>query len=164
MTNSYDRVGGLSRMKYIAAAQQLLQPALQQSQLLPEEASASASRKCLSSGKPAQQLHRLRLHWYHTDWAKPAGMLAALPAYSLTALELDWEYQDIIGVDGSTLSALLARLSSLQQLRLAAQCSRAGIPGECLAGIASLGQLTELVLQGQWRQLPQRAKQPVQQP
>jgi hypothetical protein len=88
-------------------------------------------------------------------------MLADLPPHSLTALYL--RVQSSTGADGSTLSALLARLSSLQQLRLstnfALEAPRLGISGSCLAGITCLSQLTELVLEGSWRQ----AEQPLQQ-
>uniref|UniRef100_A0A383WHS6 Uncharacterized protein n=1 Tax=Tetradesmus obliquus TaxID=3088 RepID=A0A383WHS6_TETOB len=74
------------------------------------------------------------------------------------------DFQTSIGVDGNRLSALLARLSSLQQLRLSPAVYGVSIPGSCLAGVARLGQLTELVLGGSWQAADQPLQQLLQQP
>uniref|UniRef100_A0A383WPB8 Uncharacterized protein n=1 Tax=Tetradesmus obliquus TaxID=3088 RepID=A0A383WPB8_TETOB len=89
-------------------------------------------------------------------------MLADLPAHSLTALDL--EFQLSIGADGRALSALLARLSSLQQLRLSTVDGCVSIPGSCVAGIASLSQLTQLELAGSWKEVGEPLQQQLQQP
>ncbi|KAF6257867.1 hypothetical protein COO60DRAFT_1701593 [Scenedesmus sp. NREL 46B-D3] len=69
------------------------------------------------------------------------GMLAALPAHSLTHLDL----QGLHGpVDGPAASAALARLTHLQRLRI--DIWRA--PYSCLAGVAQLNRLTWLELHG----------------
>jgi hypothetical protein len=68
-----------------------------------------------------------------------AGMLAALPAHSLT--NLDVSIGLLAPVDGQAASAALARLSNLQQLHVASADVYS-----CLAGVAQLSQLTTLHL------------------
>ncbi|KAF6260108.1 hypothetical protein COO60DRAFT_1637784 [Scenedesmus sp. NREL 46B-D3] len=71
------------------------------------------------------------------------GMLAALPAHSLTHLDLRGLHGP---VHGPAVSAALARLTNLQRLRVAIWRA----PYSCLAGVAQLNQLTWLELGGSW--------------
>lgn len=66
--------------------------------------------------------------------AGTAGMLAALPAHSLTQLRLT---ELMLPVDGAAVSAALARLSNLQQLYL-------DDPNRCRSFLAALPQLQQL--------------------
>jgi hypothetical protein len=161
---AYDREDGTTAEQYSAVAHQLLQPALQLARLLPAEAAAAggSASSAKSLEHPHQKQPGLQLQRFRSNLPGCAGMLTDLPAHSLTALDL--EFQSKIGADGSALSALLARLSSLQQLRLSSMCSRISIPGSCLAGIASLPQLTELILDGTWQQYEQPLQQLLDQP
>lgn len=158
-----DTVEVVPAQQYMAVAHQLLQPALRLARLLPAEAAAAAaavdgSASCAGPVTGPQQQPGLQLQRFYSNWPRSAAMLADLPAQSLTALDLDFQLS--IGVDGSSLSALLARLSSLQQLRLSTVGYDIRVPVSCLAGIAGLRQLTELVLEGYW---DEKVEQPLQQ-
>lgn len=74
-------------------------------------------------------------------------MLSALPAHSLTHLDLTLPPTGM--VDAAALSSALARLTNLQQLRLE---KWQGLPmaGSCLGGILQLCRLTMLQLGGNW--------------
>jgi hypothetical protein len=153
------------------AEQQLLLPALQLARFLPDEAvtsitpapaaaaaaapaaAAAAGQGVVASSFPQQE--RLRLTSF-TSNLKPAGLLGALPAHSLTALHLS--PIDSLGADGRALSALLARLSSLKQLILASP-GYEKLPGSCLEGIAQLTGLTSLELANGWRGLDEPLQQ-----
>ncbi|KAF6263254.1 hypothetical protein COO60DRAFT_486948 [Scenedesmus sp. NREL 46B-D3] len=73
------------------------------------------------------------------------GMLAALPAHSLTRLDLQGHEGP---VDGAAVSAALARLRNLQQLHIAGESW--SDPARCLTGVAQLTRLTLLELDGDW--------------
>jgi hypothetical protein len=79
-----------------------------------------------------------------------AALLAALPAHSLTKLEL--AYADNTAVDGPALSAALARLSNLRQLSIISDMHD-NLPGSCLEGVMQLSCLTSLKLAGDWSDL-----------
>jgi hypothetical protein len=136
-------------------AEQLLLPALQLARFLPDAtvagmipalaATPAAAAAAAGEGVVAsvsQQQGRLRLTSF-TSNLRAAGILGVLPAHSLTALHLS--PIDSLGADGRQLSALIARLSSLKQLRLAGRGPRS-MPGSCFAGIAQLTDLTALEL------------------
>jgi hypothetical protein len=103
----------------------------------------------------------LRLQGFSSNLPRSASMLADLPSHSLTALDLD--IQASTGAGDSNLSAQLARLSSLQQLRLSSGILGDSIPDSCLAGIAGLGQLTQLTLDGIWQHIVEPLKQLLEQ-
>ncbi|KAF6251461.1 hypothetical protein COO60DRAFT_1644947 [Scenedesmus sp. NREL 46B-D3] len=95
------------------------------------------------------------------------GMLAALPAHSLTHLDLDLSGMYRLG-DGSAVPAALARLTNLQRLRItfrAVPLHRRGSPTySCLAGVAQLTRLTWLEVGNNWygsEQLQQLLVQPL---
>jgi hypothetical protein len=83
-------------------------------------------------------------------------VLAALPADSLTALDLS--PVESIGADGRQLSALIARLSSLKQLTLAGPGTES-MPRSCFEGVAQLTGLTSLELGWKWRGVEESIQQ-----
>jgi hypothetical protein len=147
---------GLTEEQYWLAAEQLLLPALQLARSPLDQAiagvisAAAAAAAAAGQGGVAssgKQQGRLRLTSF-TSNLRAAGMLAALPADSLTALDLS--PMGSIGADGRQLSALVARLSSLKQLKLDGP-GTPSVPGSCFEGIAQLTGLTALELgQGWW--------------
>jgi hypothetical protein len=76
-----------------------------------------------------------------------ADLLAALPAHSLTKLELN--YADNSAVDCSALSAALARLSNLRQLSITADHDNQ-LSGSCLSDVQQLSCLTSFKLACEW--------------
>jgi Leucine-rich repeat (LRR) protein len=132
----------------------VLHQALQLAGTMPASPAALASATAAVSdglgGNTAAQQHQLQQGWrlasYSSDMLR-AELLAALPAHSLTRLDL---YPGISctrsGEDYSTIAAALARLISLQHLNLV--LSTGGIPGSDLAGVAQLSRLTALTLRG----------------
>jgi hypothetical protein len=136
-------VDGLPWQLHLQAAQQLLQQALQLATALPAAAAAAAAVAAGQQSAAAdeqQQQQPVRLPNFRNatmiNMAGTAGMLAALPAHSLTRLDLttsEWQRP----VNSAAVSAALARLSNLQQLRL---CNPQPISGCCLV------QLTRLTL------------------
>jgi hypothetical protein len=132
---------------------------------VPAAAGVSASSSGVMSANPQQQQQQQqqqqgwRLGSFSCDMPGAAGMLAALPAHSLTHLDLDVRLSgDMMTADG--LSAALARLSNLQQLCIQSGAgSRAPasglqpsidipeIPSSYLVtGVGQLTQLTSLIL------------------
>jgi hypothetical protein len=109
-----------------------------------------------------QQQRGLRLVSFTGDLPGMPGMLAALPAHSLTQLDLDLLLTSVLS--GPGLAAALARLSNLQHLSLS-KAESTGIPTSCLSGVAQLSRLTSLSLGGQWSggqlQLQQYLAQPL---
>jgi hypothetical protein len=93
-----------------------------------------------------KQQGRLRLTSFASN-LRVAGMLGALPADSLTALDLS--PLDSIGADGRQLSTLIARLRNLKQLSMSGPGTKS-VPGSCLEGIAQLTGLTTLELGEHW--------------
>jgi hypothetical protein len=91
-------------------------------------------------------------------------MLSSLPAYSLTRLDLKLGYKGLL--NGPQLSAALAQLSSLQQLRIAMGEVRDcyPFPGSALAGIAQLSKLTSLTVAGEFQGLTKSLQQLLMQP
>jgi hypothetical protein len=152
---------GLTEEQYWLVVEQLLLPALQLARSPPEEAIAgviSAAAAAAGQGGVAssgKQQGRLRLTSF-TSNMRAAGMLAALPADSLTALDLS--PMGSIGADGRQLSALVAHLSSLKQLKLAGP-GTPSVPGSCFEGIAQLSGLTALELGQGWWDVDQQLQQ-----
>jgi hypothetical protein len=136
-------VDGLPWQRHLEAAQQLLQPAI-----------AAAGQDGREPLKNISSIHVIG----------DTGMLAALPAHSLTNLDVR---SGLLGpVDGQAASAALARLSNLQQLRLRTDSTDLY---SCLAGLAQLSQLTSLELEHYARQAsqagdPQQLQQLLAQP
>jgi hypothetical protein len=139
-------VGAQPPAAEVSAAEELRQ-ALQLAALRPalgdtHVAPSSAANQLASS---AQQ-GALRLASLSSDLPGAAGLLAALPAHSLTRLELGLERSGSSG-SSSALSAALAQLSNLQQLHISGGHDS---HGSCLAGITQLSCLTSLRLAGCW--------------
>uniref|UniRef100_A0A383W7L2 RNI-like protein n=1 Tax=Tetradesmus obliquus TaxID=3088 RepID=A0A383W7L2_TETOB len=117
---------GMSRMpelqwqQHLAVAQQLLQLALQLASSAERPEAATASQQ-----QQQQQQACLRLSSFSSNCLVTLDMLAALPAHSLTHLDLNLMHSP--AMDGSALSAALARLSSLQQLSLSNDSRHRGI-------------------------------------
>jgi hypothetical protein len=128
-----------------------------------------AAGAALESSKQQQQQQQqgLRFVSFSTDCLLSPSLLAALPAHSTRLdlqLQLGYEYDseeyyygieddfEDDWVEGPAVSAALAQLSSLQELRfgnVAAPNSMA-LPGSCLDGISQLSHLTLLELTGDW--------------
>uniref|UniRef100_A0A383VXL9 Uncharacterized protein n=1 Tax=Tetradesmus obliquus TaxID=3088 RepID=A0A383VXL9_TETOB len=136
---------------FIEIAQQLMQPAMALAAtagIAPPAAPAAMNLPVLLQQQQQQQ-RSLRLVSFTADLPGMPGMLAALPAHSLTRLQLDfWASAKF---SGARLAADLARLSNLQQLSLTKEQGKAGgIPTSCLDGVAQLTRLSHLSLGGQW--------------
>jgi hypothetical protein len=140
---------------------QLLQQTIQQAAGLqygdePPPAEGGAAAICLRQQQ--QQQPRLRLASFSSDSLCDASMVAALPAHSLTHLDLDVGPEDTF--DAPALFAALAQLSSLQQLWLTNKRGfSSSTPGSCLAGVAQLSRLTCLGLDGCWPEVQQPLQQ-----
>jgi hypothetical protein len=92
-------------------------------------------------------------------------MLRLLPAHSLTQLDLSLGTEPRGLVKALAVSAAVARLSNLQQLRLSS-AGKQSLRGNCLACVPQLSRLTSLVLKGNWcgsmSMLQQLLSQPLQ--
>lgn len=141
---------------YLEAAQYFMQRALQ---LAPPPLNLASAAKHLTAlqqqnnqrqQQQQQQQQRLQLRSF-TSGLAGAKVLAALPADSLTRLEL--HFRSMKAADGPPTSAALARLSSLQQLILHGPRQHPPMPSSCLAGVAVLSRLTSLELDGLWLNL-----------
>uniref|UniRef100_A0A383VBF8 Uncharacterized protein n=1 Tax=Tetradesmus obliquus TaxID=3088 RepID=A0A383VBF8_TETOB len=106
--------------------------------------SAGQNTAAVHQPQPQQQQQRQQAmqvpSFSSITMAGTVGMLAALPAHSLTHLHLE---QLFAPCDGAVVSAALVRLSSLQELRLGDVGS---VSCDCLAALAQLKQLTSLEL------------------
>jgi hypothetical protein len=135
-------------------------------------ASTHAAALLPSSDRPQQQQQQqgLQLASFSTNCLAVPGLLAALPAHSLTRLHLNLQLValqaralPLADMDGSAVSAALVQLSSLRQLHISNSLNC--LPGSCLAGIAQLRQLTLLKLQGSWEwDVEEQLLQPLAQP
>jgi hypothetical protein len=141
-------VEGLQAEVHYRAAHKLLQQAMQLATAAPVAAVVPNDQT------PSQHQQGLQLvSFSSTCLAQPGalGVLAALPAHSITQLSLD-----VCGkaVDAAAFSAALTRLHALQQLHLVRQMtftvSTLPTIGNCLGGISQLTQLTSLWLEGDW--------------
>jgi hypothetical protein len=173
--NLGDTIHGVPRDQYVEMAQLLLQPAL----LTPvtpaahlQQSAASSRAECSTTNgdtsaaarhqqqltQQQQQQNPMRLASFSTNWLATPAVLAALPAHSLTCLQLAAEYSS--QVDGAALSAAIARLSSLQQLHLSS-----GLARSCASSIAQLSRLTSLTLHAcLWGRREEQVQWLVQQP
>jgi hypothetical protein len=117
-------------------------------------AAAAAQRAAAAAGALAgqqqqqrqQQQQGLRMTSYRSGCLSKPGavdILSALPAHSLTQLDLSFGLEGGGALDAAAVSAALARLSSLQQLRLSS-AGMASITGNCLASVPQLSTLTSL--------------------
>jgi hypothetical protein len=148
-------VHGLPWEQHVAAVQQLLQQALQVAVLQAAVTAGKAAVACAPAAPQQQQLQQqqqqqqrgLRLSSFATNCLVTPDTLAALPAHSLTHLDIDLEHSK--PMDGTVLSAASAQLSSLQHLSLVNE-SQVSVAGRCLLGLAQLRQLTLLKLCGNW--------------
>jgi hypothetical protein len=170
-------VHGLPMEHHAAAVQQLLQQMLQLAAAAPESATsasllpapAAATTTSLSDVRACaqqqqqQQQRRLRLVRFSSNMLASSSMLAALPAHSLTRLEMDFAFSSSSSLNGQSMSAALAQISNLQQLQLGTS-SQTSVPGSCLAGIVQLSQLTSLRLEGMWSELDESLQQLLAQP
>jgi hypothetical protein len=138
-------VDGLPWDRHFEAGQQLL---LQSLQLAAVPSAAAAAGIAPNN----QQQQGLRLQSFSSYWRGTPALLSALPAHSLTQLHLDLGWPPAAGqggyydLDELAAAPALARLSSLQELRLSNTGYRCSYPASCAAGIAQLSQLTLLDL------------------
>jgi hypothetical protein len=135
-------------------------------------AAAAAATGCQDTEHSLQhlQLHCLQLHSFSGTVPTPLAMLAALPAHSLTCLNLTCT--DMSAASASprqkcgnieALAAALQRLSSLHQLSLSSALSNR-LHGSCLADIKQLSRLTSLKLSGCWDAMDRPLQQLLLQP
>uniref|UniRef100_A0A383VAA8 F-box domain-containing protein n=1 Tax=Tetradesmus obliquus TaxID=3088 RepID=A0A383VAA8_TETOB len=154
--DALDNICGLDSELHREAAQQLVQQALQLATALPAAAAAAAAAAVAAPPSPAsaaeqdaaavsQQLQQQQQHVRLPAISSvildgTAGMLAALPAHSLTHLHLHLLEPPF---KSAVVSAALMRLTNLQELCVddfdVIQCG-------CLAGLSQLTQLTLLEL------------------
>jgi hypothetical protein len=164
-----DKVHGLQKEAHYRTASRLLQQALQLA-ALPQANTVSAAAGAAAAGiqTPQQQQQQQQglqvVSLSSSCLAKPGalGILAALPAHSLTHLDLTF---NSCVVDASLVSAALMRLSSLQELHLK-RCLATRVTGSCAPAIMQLSRLTSLRLEGcHWcgsgEQLQQLLAQPL---
>jgi hypothetical protein len=136
-------VDGLLWELHSEAAQQLLQQALQLSTALPAAtAAAYHSTAAQQQQQQQQQPQPLRLpNISSVTMPGNAGMLAALPAHSLTHLRILQLWQP---VNYAAVFAALSQLRNLQQLYI----DDTDISANCPASLVQLSQLTLLELDG----------------
>jgi hypothetical protein len=139
-------IHGLQAEEHYRTAFGLLQQAMQMA--------APTAALCAAGAPAGQQQHQqgLRMTSYRSGClSKPGalGALSALPAHSLRQLDLSYRPEGGGTVDASAVSAALARLSSLQQLRLSS-AGGAALTGNCLASVPQLSRLTSLVMNFNW--------------
>jgi hypothetical protein len=150
-------IHGLQQDVHYRAVHKLLQQSLQLAALGSTPRTAlehgAAAATASASAAAAQQRCGLRLVSFSSRCEKPGavGVLAALPAHSLTSLHLSVEHTGTVDCRG--LSAALARLSCLQQLQLvmwpfASYVEFTG--GSCLDSVSQLSKLTALQVEGEW--------------
>jgi hypothetical protein len=136
---------------HVDEAQRLLHRALQLAGTMPAPPTAAmlsgtAAVAASVRGDTAAQQQRWRLASFRSNLPS-AELLAALPTYSLTRLDLyDGRCRTCSDEDNSSIAAALAPLSSLQHLLL--MIRESGIPVSALAGVAQLSRLTALELYG----------------
>jgi hypothetical protein len=130
----------------------------------PAAASATISAACDDQQHQQLQSPGLHLASFSCDVPAGVGLLAALPAHSLTHLDLHLENSS--SSNSAELSAALARLINLQQLQLyssyVTRTFSGRLHGECLGGLAQLTQLTSLKLGGYWTAVEQPLQQLLQ--
>jgi hypothetical protein len=143
-----------------AFPQQLAQ-ALQQAAASAAGSSAVAASRSRQQQQQQQQQGGLQLVEYTSGFLGSSAVLGALPAHSLTQLDLDWCCGGT--TSGPTLSKALVRLSNLQRLRLGNSSGNRDMPA-CFAGIAQLKQLTSLTLHGEWSRVDAALQKLLQQP
>uniref|UniRef100_A0A383VXR4 Uncharacterized protein n=1 Tax=Tetradesmus obliquus TaxID=3088 RepID=A0A383VXR4_TETOB len=125
-------------------AQRLLVKALQPA-VTPAATAAAAAAAGSPAGDPEQaapqqQQQLLRMTRFSSNYANPP-VLKALPAHSLTCLQLD--ASGLLETECPEVPQLLAGLSNLQELQLE-DAGRSELPGSCFAAIAQLSKLTRL--------------------
>jgi hypothetical protein len=160
-----DSVHGLPWDQHVTAAQQLLQQALQLAAAwaaLQTTAAACTPAAAPPQQQQLQQQHGLHMSSFSSNCLVRADLLAALPAHSLTHLEL--EFMHSTAPDSAALSAVLAQLSSLKHLELSSGNNNSPVSGRCLLGLSQLHQLTRLKLVGFWSDSEQPLQQLLAQP
>jgi hypothetical protein len=160
--------GGLAWLHHMEIAQHILQSALQ---LAASGAAATPLPAAVGThGTPQQQQQQrlgLCLTGFASSWLVGPAVLAALPAHSLTCLNLDlhWATSPLarctISVNGLAIAEHLSRFGNLQELNLGVLvCElQADVAAACLASIAHLTQLTSLRMYGQWEDVEQPLQQ-----
>jgi hypothetical protein len=131
------RQHGLDWQSHMEAARQILQQALQLAAAPAPAATtlpiaAAVGSTPIPQQQQQQQQQGLRLASFDSDWLVAPAVLAALPAHSLTSLNLDLKYAAAelhmasvpagLAVAGTAVAEALARLSSLQHLSLGTHC------------------------------------------
>jgi hypothetical protein len=141
-------VHGLPCDVHVDEAQRVLHQAMQLAGTMPTPPAAAlvstAAASASSGGNSASQQQGWRLASFSSDLPQ-RELLAALPAHSLTHLDLHTgSCIPYSGVHNSTIAAALSRLSSLQQLKLVT--SGDDMLVSALDGVAQLSRLTALTL------------------
>ncbi|WIA29600.1 hypothetical protein OEZ86_012090 [Tetradesmus obliquus] len=134
---------GLSAESYATAAEQVLLLALQNT-------AAAAGAHAVFPASPASPrpavLQPLRLRVFSTDFLSGPGLLAALPAATLTSLGVK-HMQGYPSANSTAISHALAGLTALRHLTLENyNCEHGKLAGNCLQGVAKLACLTSLRL------------------
>jgi hypothetical protein len=160
---SVQYIPGKSWPDHLRAADELLRVALQLAGESAEDAqqdkqqqqqgrlqlAGDSAEQSQQDNQKQQQQGRLQLRSFSTGLPS-AGLLAALPAHSLTWLEFDFPC-NLVGemYEGPALAATMANLTNLQQLSIDSQHGRGTVPGSCLPGISKLSSLTSFKLGGE---------------
>lgn len=134
---------GLSAESYATAAEQVLLLALQNT-------AAAAGAHAVFPASPASPrpavLQPLRLRVFSTDFLSGPGLLAALPAATLTSLGVK-HMQGYPSANSTAISHALAGLTALRHLTLENyNCEHGKLAGNCLQAVAKLACLTSLRL------------------
>jgi hypothetical protein len=132
--------GGLTSQEQqvlLNAAQRLLQLSLQC-------AASAAAAPAAAEAAAAVQIGQLRISSFSSNYLTSPAVLAALPAATLTKLDIDL----FPPVNAPGIAAALAQLTNLRDMRLAClePSHSAVMPAGVLAGLSSMQQLTSLQL------------------
>ncbi|KAF6257928.1 hypothetical protein COO60DRAFT_1168827 [Scenedesmus sp. NREL 46B-D3] len=131
---------GLSTQHYATAAEQIILLALQ------NVAAAAASAAAGSSGTPAAVPQLLRLQVFCTDFLSGAGLLAFLPAATLTKLSVKY-MGGYPSANSPAISQALAGLTSLKELSLQHYYAEPiRLSGRCLQAVSQLSCLSALCI------------------
>jgi hypothetical protein len=93
-----------------------------------------------------QQQQRLRLVSFSTDWLGTPATISALPAHSLTHLDLAWPHSETPASEAMV--AALGQLTSLRQLSMGPYQGEGSFPSSLLSAVPYMSQLTLLELAG----------------
>jgi hypothetical protein len=137
---------GLSVENYATAAEQIILLALQNTTAVAATPAAAVNAAAGPATPPAAVLQPLRLRVFSADFLSGPGLLAALPAATLTKLDI-MHMRGYPSANSAAISQVLAGLTGLRHLALQNYSAEpARLSGRCLQAIAQLSCLTELRL------------------